>query len=224
MSTIPTSTSPSSQAGEPPYPSMRDIQGDGLPVRFVDATRLMKTALTPDSLEPLFQPDPSGGSSGTWHEICQLALTEPKVSSVRASHREHPWAEHVTYGEMSDADRPFASEMHEDERPVNKDVKLEVKPAEGCQFVTIRDFVSAVHPWLLSLRKDILMAKRVTLGYPSVFATEFMVEVNVGGTIRIIDRENWIKARSGAPQNKYLPEAMLERIRKARELRESAGK
>ncbi|KAK0112523.1 hypothetical protein ONS96_001759 [Cadophora gregata f. sp. sojae] len=191
MSTITTPVSPSqpSQAGESPYPSMRDLQGDGLPVRFVDATRrlfwsfegdfpsaisVMKTSMTPDSLEPLFQPDPSGGSSGTWHEICQLALTEPKVSSVRASvndlehyhgdwmgwHREHPWAEFTTYGEMSDEDRPFAPEMHEDgsweedsdtewlvsccgeERPINRDVKLEVKPAEGCQFVTIRDFVS----------------------------------------------------------------------------------
>lgn len=168
---------------------MRDLQGDGIPVRFVDATRrifwsfegdfpsavsVMKTALTPESLEPLFQPDPSEGSSGTWHEICQHALTEPKVSSVRASvyhleqyhedwmgwHREHPWAEYVTHGEMSDADRPFASAMREDgsweedsdtewmvaccgeERPLNKDVKLEIKPAEGCQYVTIRDYVS----------------------------------------------------------------------------------
>ncbi|KAH9216994.1 hypothetical protein DL95DRAFT_407211 [Leptodontidium sp. 2 PMI_412] len=267
MSTIPTPTSQSSQAGEPPCPSMSDLRGDGLPVRFVDATRrlfwslegdflsaisVMKTALTPDSLEPLFQPDPSGGSSGTWHEICQLALTTPKVSSVRALvyrlqqyheewmgwHREHPWAEYITYGEMSDTDRPFASEMHEDgsweedsdtewlvsccgeERPINKNVKLEVKPAEGCQFVTILDFVSAVHSWLLSLREDILMAKRVARGYPSVFATEFMVQVDADGTIQVMDRENWIKARSGAPQNKYIPEAMLERMRKARELRE----
>tara|TARA_R110002060_G_scaffold53778_1_gene64428 strand:+ start:1272 stop:1532 length:261 start_codon:yes stop_codon:yes gene_type:complete len=82
----------------------------------------------------------------------------------------------------------------------------------------------AVHPWLLSLREDIMIAKRVTLGYPSEFATELMVEVNAGGTIRIMDRVNLIKARSGAPQNKYLPAAMLERIRKARELRKSAGK
>ncbi|KAH6721169.1 hypothetical protein BKA61DRAFT_627674 [Leptodontidium sp. MPI-SDFR-AT-0119] len=213
MSTIPTSTSPSSQAGEPPYPSMRDVQGDGLPSLegdFPSAISVMKTALTPDSLEPLFQPDPSGGSSGTWHEICQLALTEPKVSSVRASEE--------------DSDTEWLVSCCREERPVNKDVKLGVRPAEGCQFVTIRDFVSAVHPWLLSLREDILMAKRVTLGYLSVFATEFIVEVNVGGTIRIMDRENWIKARSGAPQNKYLPATMLERIRKAREVRESARK
>lgn len=194
MSTIPTSAS-QSQPGELPYPSMSDLRGDGLPVRFVDATRrlfwplegdfpsaisVMKTALTPDSLEPLFQPDSqlspdsSGGNNGTWHEICHLALTAPKVSSVQASvyrlqqyheewmgwHKEHPWAKYTTYGEMSDTDRPFASEMHEDgsweedsdtewlvsccgeERPVNKNVKLEVKPAEGCQFVTIFDFVS----------------------------------------------------------------------------------
>lgn len=186
---VPASTSQSSQAGEPPYPSISDLRGDGLRIRFVDATRrlfwslegdfpsaisVMKTARTPDSLEPLFQPDPSGGSSGTWHEICQLALTEPKVSSVRASvyhlqqwaedwmgwHREHPHAEYVTYGEMSDKDRPFAPYMHEDgsweedsdtewlvsccgeERPVNKDVKLEVKPAAGCYFVTVLDFVT----------------------------------------------------------------------------------
>lgn len=82
----------------------------------------------------------------------------------------------------------------------------------------------AVHPWLLSLRGDILMAKRVARGYPSDFATEFMIQVDADGTIQVMDRENWIKARNGAPQNKYIPEAMLERMRKVRELRESAGK
>lgn len=29
-----------------------------------------------------------------------------------------------------------------EERPLNKDMKLEIKPAEGCQYVTIRDYVS----------------------------------------------------------------------------------
>jgi len=130
------------QMDEPPYPSFTDLQGDRIPVTFSDATKrlfwpidgefpaaisVMKTSSTPDSLEPLFQPDPAG-DSGTWHEISQLPFTEPKVSSVPVSvydlvhwesswmeqHREHVGNEFITYGEMNDEDRPYAQEMDED--------------------------------------------------------------------------------------------------------------
>lgn len=45
-------------------------------------------------------------------------------------------------------------------RPHGKDVKLVVKPAtRGEGFVTVHDYVSALHPWLMNMREDIVKAK-----------------------------------------------------------------
>lgn len=41
-----------------------------------------------------------------------------------------------------DSDTEFLAACCGSERPWNKDVKLVVLPAEGCDFVTIRDYVS----------------------------------------------------------------------------------
>lgn len=191
-------TSKSSQLDEPPYLSYRELQNelrsDRVPVIFCpDAKQrlfwpldgvfptsisVMKTPRSPDSLEPYFLPDTtgSGSGSGTWHELSQLPLTEPKISSVEVSvdylkhwqdtwlehHREHTGgnAEYVLYGDMSDDDRPYPTEMKEDggwesdseteflmrccddDRPLKKNAKLLVKPSAGNDFVTVHDYVS----------------------------------------------------------------------------------
>jgi hypothetical protein len=177
---------------EPPYPSYIALRSDRLPLIFSPdaaqrlfwpldgifpiAISVMKTPRSPDSLEQYFQPDTKGSGNGTWHEISQMPLTKPKVSSVEASvydlnyweetwlehHREHTEgnAEYVTYGDLSDDDRPYPSVMKEEggwesdsdteflvrccdeDRPLRKAAKLVVKPSEGNHFVTVHDFVS----------------------------------------------------------------------------------
>lgn len=90
----------------------------------------MKMPRSANDLKPYFQQPPSGG--GIWHEIAQVPLTEPKVSSVEVSvydleqweshwvawhgHHEGEPAnpEYVTCGELSDDDRPYAKEQKED--------------------------------------------------------------------------------------------------------------
>ncbi|KAH7348969.1 hypothetical protein BKA65DRAFT_455485 [Rhexocercosporidium sp. MPI-PUGE-AT-0058] len=263
MTTVSSSTSWPPQADEPPYPSFGDLSGNRLPVRFSDATKrlfwpldgdfpaaisVMKTAKDPDSLEPFFQPDPVGGS-GMWHEISDLPLTEPKVSSVEASvedlerwssnwmehHRGHVAQEIITYGEMSNDDRPYASEMNEDgswdadsdteyvlgccgeDRPEDVDAKLVVHPSAGCDFVTIGDYVSAVHPWLMSLREDILFAKIPMASRPPPLPTELMVARGPHHDIK--DREGWIQRTEGARMHGPITAStarLLDRIRQHR--------
>lgn len=187
-------TSHSGQAEEPPYRSYKELRSDHVHVLFSPATKrlfwpldgvfptaisVMKTPRSPDDLEPYFQPDTGGSGSGTWHEISQLPLTEPKVSSVEASvydldqwefdwmawHRDHAGGEfdpeYVTYGDLSDEDRPYANDPKEDgsweeeedteflvkccgeDRPLRKrGVKLVVTPSAGNHFVTVHDYVS----------------------------------------------------------------------------------
>lgn len=127
-----------------------------------------------DDVEPYFQQ-----TTGAWHEIAQLPLTEPKVSSIEASVFDfHDWEynwlywhgshegdranpEWVTYGDLSDEDRPYATEAKEDgsweedsdtefliaccgeDRPLRKtEQKLVVMPSAGNDFVTVHDYIS----------------------------------------------------------------------------------
>lgn len=144
---------------------------------FPSTISVMKTARSVDELDPFFKPDANG--SGTWHEISSLPLTDPKVSSIEASlrdldqwesdwvawHRDHTAPEfnpeYVTYGDLSDEDRPYADEPKEDgsweedsdteflirccgeDRPLRKRAfKIEVKPTADNDFVTVYDYVS----------------------------------------------------------------------------------
>ena len=88
---------------------------------FPTALSVMKTmrgAL--EDMEPLQR-------GGSWHEIAFLPLTEPKVSSIKASvpmlgqyepdwvrwHEDHEVAEYVTYGDLDDDTRPFGEQQED---------------------------------------------------------------------------------------------------------------
>lgn len=74
-----------------------------------------------EDMEPLQRRD------GTWHEIAFLPLTEPKVSSIKASvrildqyepdwvawHEDHEAAEYVAYGDLDDDTRPFGEQQED---------------------------------------------------------------------------------------------------------------
>ncbi|KJZ73025.1 hypothetical protein HIM_07597 [Hirsutella minnesotensis 3608] len=182
--------STSSLPDEPPYPSFRELRSNGesicfskafkrlcwpLEGAFPSAMSVMRIARNSAEVDPFFQPDTSGSGSGTWHEISSLPITNRKVSSIQASirdidqwefdwveaHQEHATAEYVTYGDLSDEDRPFASEPDEDgnweadsdteflirccgeDRPLRKTgFTLEVTPSTGNDFISIRDYLS----------------------------------------------------------------------------------
>ena len=91
--------------------------------------------------------------------------------------------EFVTYDDLDNDVRPFAQEperedgtwswdersdteilIHccDEDRPLGKQgLTLEVRPSPGNDFVTVKDYVGAVHPWLMSMQDDILAAMRV---------------------------------------------------------------
>lgn len=190
MVTSPKPAGPSD--GGPPYRSFKELRGDPtvavvfstaakrlfwpLDGVFPTAFSVMKTPRSANDLEPYFQQTLGGG---TFHEIAQLPLTEPKVSSVEVSvsdleQWESDWVawhghhegepanpEYVTYGDLSDRERPYAKEPNEDgcweedsnteflirccgqDRPLGKrGRKLVVTPAAGSHFVTVHDYVS----------------------------------------------------------------------------------
>ncbi|KAH7631478.1 hypothetical protein B0T09DRAFT_302981 [Sordaria sp. MPI-SDFR-AT-0083] len=169
-----------------------------------------------DDLEPFFNPD-----TGTWHEISQLPLTEPKTSSFEVSvfdlegrrwerdwdewHKYHQDSQRYESTEDSGAevlikccgeDRPFR-------KPLPVDVKLVVTAgSEG--FITVRDFVSAVHPWLMSLRGDLFKAKDVSRERPyygsSPEEDKWMVGLPINGhcsqPLEIEEKREWVRRHS----------------------------
>ncbi|KAK3192811.1 hypothetical protein K4F52_001168 [Lecanicillium sp. MT-2017a] len=147
-------------------------------------------------MEPLLLPD------GSLHEVLSQSLTEPEISSIDISirlldqyesdwvawHEEDEAAEFVTYGDIDDETRPLG---HSDtkylasccgqDRPIGRrGLKLHVTPSPGNEFVTIYDYMSTAHPWLVSLREDIIQAMIVVnpgpvVTHASVHATELMI-------------------------------------------------
>lgn len=139
-------TSQPGQSEQPSHRSLKDLRRDGVRVLFSPAAKrlfwpldgvfptaisVMKTPRSADDLEPFFRPDTGGDGGGTWHEISQLPLTEPKVSSLEASvydleqweydwiewHKDHDAPafdqEFVAYGDLDDDVRPYADEAKE---------------------------------------------------------------------------------------------------------------
>ncbi|KAM7212417.1 LysM domain containing protein [Rhypophila decipiens] len=210
----------------PPYRSWKELQTDNIRVRFSPIIKrlfwplrrdfpagisVMKSSRgARDDLGPLFQETDDGG--GIWHEIADLAVSEPKW------HREHSDTEYVTYGELDGDIRPYANKQPDEEdgdwekdsdteflirccgtdRPVRqRRRKTVITPSEGKDFVTVRDYVSSVHTWLMSLRDDLLLSKRVArpvpYGRPGVF--EWMVDRGMEH-LRLEEKGDWIAAHS----------------------------
>ena len=169
-------------------------------------------------------------SNGTWHAISQLSLTEPEISSITVSvmdfehweetwldwHREH--LEEPSRQFVLDEDNPKMRMIEDgwetdsddegdlvtccnEERPVAKQaVKLVVNPAAGREFVTIHDYLSAVHPWLISLRGEIMKAKAQQLRQQ--LPTEFMVRMQNPDQLRIDGKASWLQWKNPRRVNK----------------------
>ncbi|KAJ3498901.1 hypothetical protein NLG97_g753 [Lecanicillium saksenae] len=175
--------------------------------------RTMRGAL--EAKEPLQRAD------GTWHEIASLPLTEPKVSSLKAyvpmldeyeanwaaRHKHHATAEYETYegldeDDLEDNDLGYDTQYLafccDQERPEGKDgLSLQVMPAEGKDFVTIYDYVSVVHPWIMSLREDIIQAVTVlgdgtNMALEVARAMEWKISVRSGSRHQILSDREWL--------------------------------
>ncbi|KAI4640252.1 hypothetical protein J4E93_008457 [Alternaria ventricosa] len=124
-------------------------------------------------------------SNTTWHSVSQSPLTEPKTSSVIVhidilEDWEFQWLEmhrfchdpekngedpdEFLFGELQD----YSSDLDKEEEPHLLRCCRANRPRKKCEtllvkasgaFLTIHDYVSAVHPWLLRQREDIFGAE-----------------------------------------------------------------
>ncbi|KAK1778529.1 hypothetical protein QBC45DRAFT_376655 [Copromyces sp. CBS 386.78] len=120
-----------------------------------------------------------------------------------------------------DSGEEFLIKCCGEDRPLrNPDPKL-VVTASSEDFVTVRDFVSAVHPWLMSLRGDIFKAKIVSRQMPyygdSPEKDTWMVDLRLhcSNPLEIDEKREWVRSHSRRTHGPLTASdaKMLERIR-----------
>jgi hypothetical protein len=85
-------------------------------------------------------------------------------------------------------------------RPRNKKASLTVTPARGGQgFVTLHDYLFAVHPWLMSLRRELIAA--LSAMHDTSLAPDTQLRVNSAAldTLTIETELNMFPAQGGSP-------------------------
>jgi len=147
----------------------------------------------------------------SWHSIAQSALTEPKISSVTVSVEQlNDWEDEwwelrrdnddlvpvgTDFDEEDDGPQSALRSCYED-MPRDEKATLVVKATEA--FVTVHDYVSVVHPWLMSLREKILQASGDLLdNIPLPPDTRLMVQAFPSpDCITTVEEEEWKRSLS----------------------------
>jgi hypothetical protein len=162
---------------------------------------------------------------GTWHALAHTPLTEPKVSTITVNvdtleiwedhwlnlHRNHSdpddseangngveWGILPDYDEEEDEkDDVHLLQCCGELRPRKKNVCVVVQAAaDGEGFITVHDYLSVVHPWLMTLRNDILGAMSSAMSVTLSPATELMVNCNALDDLMIELKVDWMRSCS----------------------------
>ncbi|KAK8102646.1 hypothetical protein PG984_015792 [Apiospora sp. TS-2023a] len=176
----------------------------------------------------------SGAVSNTalLHPIASAPLTEPKIGSITVSvDALHMWEyywlesheghadpdndEHAgcVFGRLpadyeGDEGDPGSEEellrCCGEDRPMKK-WQLTVGPADAeAGFVTVHDYVSALHPWLLSLRGEIIRADNVWDSNPPEYYEKMMVEHAEPESLMVLDEARYVAGMRSGEQNQQL--------------------
>ncbi|KAL3421701.1 hypothetical protein PVAG01_05857 [Phlyctema vagabunda] len=187
------------------------------------AVSVMPSPSTPDRpLEPYYNQ-----ASDNWHPVAWLPITEPKVSSItvhvyQLEEWESAWCdqhwEHTdpdSEEDMQDGVEWTILELHDGTtepdllrccgtmRPRGKNFSVMAKPTvhgeEG--FVTVHDFLTVVHPWLIGLKTEILAAKGTLEGHDQSLSNQTELMVNSDGleSLMIERKDEWIDFKRRNP-------------------------
>lgn len=173
----------------------------------------------PDSAREAYFRQTVGGAS--WHPISQSPLTDPKVSSMTVVvydlelwednwlelHGGHsfPGDDGCEFGPLPEYN-PNEDEEGPDhllkccgtERPRNKAAKLVVK-ASNSDFITVHDYVCAVHIWLMGLRDSILAAMGIWDSRPVPGETKLVVNYDAPEHLMVEREESFLDSRRRSP-------------------------
>ncbi|OBT74626.1 hypothetical protein VF21_06411 [Pseudogymnoascus sp. 05NY08] len=188
---------------------------------------VMATAYDIDVLEPYYQPT-AGGGWLPWHVISKSPLTHPPVSAITVKvdaleiwesywkdfHRNHSdpdsynESEDLQYGDLPNYDPekderpPHLLVCCGSDRPRQKagGVLVTASPS-GPGFVTVHDYVTTMHPWLMRNRNDILDAMDVFENLPDLEDMDLVVDLVQPNWLMIREKSEWVVDLSMRRQN-----------------------
>lgn len=142
----------------------------------------------------------------SWHSISQEPFTTPKVSSISVTiddweqyevnwlddHEHHADLDTCELGQLEGGgSEPEILRCCGTDRP--REIPPLVVKASGKPFVTVHDYVSAVHPWLLSLRDKILWALSIVCeDKPLPAETKLCVTRFTPDSVWILKEGEWV--------------------------------
>ncbi|KAG7285805.1 hypothetical protein NEMBOFW57_008099 [Staphylotrichum longicolle] len=161
----------------------------------------------PDVLAPYWD-----AAARAWHPVSQLPISEPKVSEIEVQMRdvsgwERDWEER--HWECQLEDNRLAEYVGQGKGVCHG---CGVSEVEGGGYVTVHDYVSTVHPWLMGLRGDILGALGTSTDNddPLPAETELMVSCRLLDKLRMEKREDWIRNARKQPSPGFSLRELME--------------
>lgn len=179
---------------------------------------VMASAYNIDVLEPYFQQTVGGGSGSPWHVVSKSPLTHPPVSAITATvgdlelwesdwldfHENHSdpdsytESENLKYGTLpdydpeNDRDPPHLLKCCGTDRPRGKEggVLVTASPS-GPGFVTVHEYITTVHPWLMRNRGDIWKAMDRWEQMPDLEDKDLVVDLIQPECLTIEEKSDW---------------------------------
>lgn len=184
---------------------------------------VMAAAYNIDVLEPYFQQSVGGGSNTPWHVVSKSPATNPPVSEITVNvadlniwesdwlefHENHSDPDSYTesdilkYGTLPDYDPendrepPHLLKCCGTDRPRGKrgGVLVTASPS-GPGFVTVHEYVTTVHPWLIRNSGDILKAMNCWEQMPDLEDKDLVVDLVQPNSLTIREKSDWAMSLS----------------------------
>ncbi|KAK4146392.1 uncharacterized protein C8A04DRAFT_25902 [Dichotomopilus funicola] len=153
------------------------------------AVTVMPPDLNPDAPRDAYFRQTLAGT--TWHPISESPMTEPPVASLEVKEtnlmdwRDSWWTANQE-GLDNEADEPEGEREPPEFRPL-------VVSASNGEFVTVHDYVTAVHPWLIGQREQVLKARNAAEDddYEPEGNERLLLQLNRPAEISVEDEDEW---------------------------------
>jgi hypothetical protein len=150
------------------------------------AVTVMPLDLNPDAPREAYFRQTLAGT--TWHPVSESPITEPPVASLEVKETNlMDWCDSWWTANQEGLDETDEPEGEPPEfRPL-------VVSASNGEFVTVHDYVTAVHPWLMGQREQILKARNTAEDddYEPEGNERLLLQLNRPAEISVEDEDEW---------------------------------
>ncbi|KAG7288133.1 hypothetical protein NEMBOFW57_007656 [Staphylotrichum longicolle] len=150
--------------------------------------------------EPYFRH--GGDGTDRWHPISNEPVTEQRLTTLTVT-------EENLSGWQDEWWNINGEGFDEDAQPAPGDLPPTFEPlvvtASNGEFVSIHDYVSAVHPWLMAGREQILRARHVADDHyvPGLVEERLLVVAHDAELVFVVDEQEWLAdLRSNFEENR----------------------